>query len=164
MKYRTNTNLSDIFFNYLFTSTAKDLPNKLQRARQTLENKITAHIIFQALHECATTISGQQIANPAAAVYLEVFRDVTPVEHQGNNRHDDAEPSPLPTGKKKRKIIAVSDVANNSIPIISGPVVSLATQDGELATIKSTVPSIDIGKKRKQPVPFGEIGGEVFAV
>jgi hypothetical protein len=104
MKYRTNTEISDTFFNYLFTTTAKQLPNKLQRARQTLENKTTAHTIFRALHECATTVSGRPLMSPSAAAYLKIFHEVCPLQSHDKDGGGSPDGSPAaPKAVKKRK-------------------------------------------------------------
>lgn len=116
MKYRTNIDISDAFFNYLFTSTAKQLPNKLQRARQTLECKATAHVIFRALHECATTVSGRPLISPAAAMYLKIFHDVCPLQSHGD-KDDDDDQGPKSGKKLKRKAdeIGFNEIADGAI-------------------------------------------------
>jgi hypothetical protein len=129
MKYTTNTEISDTFFNYLFSTAAKQLPNKLQRARQTLENKETAHIIFRALHECATTVHGRPLMNPSAAAYLKIFHEVCPLQNHdkdggGSGSPDNAAPK---AAKKRKRVVGkqqdemvYGDMPENSIMLDDG--------------------------------------------
>lgn len=114
MKYRTNTDISDIFFSYLFTTTAKQLPNKLQRARQTLENKATAHVIFRALHECAVAVSGRALISPAASAYLKIFHDISPLASHGDKDDDDMS-GPKTNKKRKRQPTDMEYIADSSM-------------------------------------------------
>lgn len=118
MKYRTNTDISDAFFNYLFSTTAKQLPNKLQRARQTLESKATAHTIFRALHECATAISGRPLMNPSAAAYLKIFHEVCPLQSQADKDGGDEDGGSAKASKKRKRKpddLVFGDLPDNAI-------------------------------------------------
>lgn len=168
MKYRTNTDISDAFFNYLFSTTAKQLPNKLQRARQTLESKATAHVIFRALHECATAISGRPLINPAAATYLKIFHDVCPLQSHADKDMGDDDEVVKSSKKRKRKPedLVFNDITDNSIMLDDGQGVLLTDSLGVAATLipHDDTPSSPVHMSKKTGAVVTVDGGKALTM
>lgn len=103
MKYRSHSDVCDAFFDYIFTTPSKQLPNKLKRARQTLESKDVAHLTFNALYECAINISGLCIVNDKVKTYLDIFHDLNPHASERDTPDYDEDSDLQRVGGKKRK-------------------------------------------------------------
>lgn len=62
----------DDFLSYIFNTPTTLLPDKLQRAKQTLENKDMAFVILKAAHISAMAVSVEPVTGPLVESYFEV--------------------------------------------------------------------------------------------